>query len=206
MLKVIIICDKHGDFNKLANSHLRGQGCPKCGNELTGFKLTTTNEGFINKAKIIHKYTYKYDNVHYVNDSTKVYITCSVHGDFYQKAGSHLQGKGCPKCGKESHWKRSDYIKKANERVCTFYTIRCFNENEEFYKIGITMNKLSVRYQKGILPYNYEVVSETLGEAGFIWDLELSEKRKLKEFNYQPIIPFRGSVTECFTKYKYGSN
>lgn len=40
------------------------------------------------------------------------------------------------------------------------------------------------------------------GEAGYIWDLELEQKRKLKEFNYQPNIKFAGSKTECFTQYK----
>jgi hypothetical protein len=29
--KVIIICAKHGDFDQAPDSHLRGQGCPKCG-------------------------------------------------------------------------------------------------------------------------------------------------------------------------------
>lgn len=52
------------------------------------------------------------------------------------------------------------------------------------------------------MPYAYEIISEIKGEAGFIWDLELQEKRKLKEFNYQPSIKFNGSKTECFTKYK----
>lgn len=46
----------------------------------------------------------------------------------------------------------------------------------------------------------YEVISEVLGNAEDIWDLELSEKRRLKEHNYQPLIKFAGSKTECFTK------
>jgi very-short-patch-repair endonuclease len=29
-IKVIIICDKHGEFNPTAGNHLRGSGCPKC--------------------------------------------------------------------------------------------------------------------------------------------------------------------------------
>jgi len=28
--KVIIICKKHGDFEQLSDSHLKGMGCPKC--------------------------------------------------------------------------------------------------------------------------------------------------------------------------------
>jgi len=52
------------------------------------------------------------------------------------------------------------------------------------------------------MPYAYEVISEIFGEAGFIWDLEKEEKKKLKEFNYQPNIFFEGSITECFTQHK----
>ena len=33
--KVIITCDKHGDFEQLPNSHLMGHGCPKCYNKIT---------------------------------------------------------------------------------------------------------------------------------------------------------------------------
>lgn len=204
--KVKISCTIHGIFEQTPNAHLGSKGCFKCARKANGALKKFSTESFIEKAKLIHGNKYIYDKVDYKSSLLKVILTCRKHGDFNKLTNNHLQGQGCPKCGKESHWRRSDYIKKAKGRICTFYTIRCFNEEESFYKIGITMNKLSVRYQKGILPYNYVVISETLGEAGFIWDLELLEKRKLKEFNYQPIIPFKGSVTECFTKYKYGSN
>ena len=83
----------------------------------------------------------------------------------------------------------------------TFYIIRCFNKEESFYKIGITFQKIHHRYSTSKrMPYMYEVISEVLGNAEDIWDLELSEKRRLKEHNYQPLIKFAGSKTECFTK------
>ena len=37
--KVCIICPKHGEFWQIANSHLRGQGCPKCNNSLLENKV-----------------------------------------------------------------------------------------------------------------------------------------------------------------------
>ena len=88
-------------------------------------------------------------------------------------------------------------------RVCTFYTIRCFNEDEEFYKIGRTMDVVEKRYSGNkAMPYEYEVISETKDSAGFIWDLERDEKRKLKSLHYIPELYFGGSKTECFTDYK----
>ena len=50
------------------------------------------------------------------------------------------------------------------------------------------------------MPYKYEIIKEIKGEAGEIWDLELTEKRKLQKNNYQPLIKFLGSKTECFNK------
>ena len=58
----------------------------------------TKNE-FVEKAKNVHGDKYNYDNVEYVNNRTKVLITCKIHGDFYQTPAAHLLGQNCPKCG-----------------------------------------------------------------------------------------------------------
>jgi hypothetical protein len=201
--KIIITCPVHGDFEQRAENHLQGTKCSKCGNIDKGKNPTSNTEDFIIKAIKIHSFKYGYSKVNYLNNSSKVIIICPIHGDFMQKPNGHLNGHGCSKCGKESHWRKSDYIKKAKGRICTFYTIHCFNDSESFYKVGITMKSIKKRYG-GIdsMPYTYEIISEIFGEAGFIWDLELKEKRKLKEFKYKPSIYFKGSKTECFTQYK----
>ena len=91
--KVCIICPEHGEFWQTPNHHLRGVGCPKCSNNK---KLTT--EEFIEKAKLVHGNKYDYAKVEYINNHTKVLITCPKHGDFSQIPNSHLNGRGCPKC------------------------------------------------------------------------------------------------------------
>ena len=93
--KVCIICPIHGEFWQTPNSHLRGQGCPKCG----GSKQLTTKE-FIGKAREIHGDKYDYSKVEYVNANTKVCIICPIHGEFWQTPTSHLNSSGCPVCGK----------------------------------------------------------------------------------------------------------
>lgn len=198
LLKVTITCKKHGDFFQIANMHLRGQGCPKC------VKNFRKNTDIVEKFLDVHKDTYDYSKYVHKDMHTKSIIICREHGEFEQNANNHLHLKqGCPKCGKESHWIKSNYIRKAKGKICTFYTLRCFNEQEEFYKIGITMNSVKKRYNHiSHMPYNYEIISEIHGEAGFIWNLELENKRKLKEFHYIPQMKFDGSKTECFTKIK----
>jgi hypothetical protein len=57
-----------------------------------------TREKFIYRAQEVHGKKYNYDKVTYVNNKTKVIITCSIHGDFTQTPTVHLSGSGCKKC------------------------------------------------------------------------------------------------------------
>lgn len=93
--KVRIICKLHGEFIQEANSHLRGSGCPHCSNN---FRYDTFN--FIEKSKLIHGSKYDYSKVEYKNSHTRIKIVCPIHGEFLQKAYSHLL-YGCNKCGIE---------------------------------------------------------------------------------------------------------
>ena len=57
-------------------------------------------EYFINRAKEVHCGGYDYSKVRYGGAYTKVEIICNVCGStFFQQATSHIQGKGCHKCG-----------------------------------------------------------------------------------------------------------
>lgn len=200
--KVKIICPEHGVFKQAAGSHLYGNGCSKCASSKI---LPKSTEQFIEEAVKLHEDKYEYKNSIYLSSKEKIIITCPLHGDFQQLPTSHLQGSGCPKCGRieAGGFSRTKFIERAKGRLCIFYTLKCFNENEEFYKIGITMLTVEDRYNTIVrMPYLYEVISEIHGEAGAIWDMEKGEKRKLKKFRYQPTIHFAGSKTECFTQYK----
>jgi predicted nuclease of restriction endonuclease-like (RecB) superfamily len=94
---VVIICKKHGDFEQSPASHLQGAGCPKCaGNE------KSNTEEFVARSNMTHgSGTYNYDKVVYVNSQTNVVITCLKHGDFKQRPRTHIQGRGCTKCGND---------------------------------------------------------------------------------------------------------
>lgn len=53
---------------------------------------------FIKDATNVHGSKYDYSKVNYINNHTKVIITCRKHGDFEQTPNSHLNGRGCQKC------------------------------------------------------------------------------------------------------------
>lgn len=63
-------------------------------------KLTTAQ--YLQKAKEKHGDTYDYTKTVYVNSTSKVTITCPIHGDWEANARNHISntaGKcGCPKC------------------------------------------------------------------------------------------------------------
>lgn len=64
-------------------------------------------EELLNRFNEIHNNFYKYDNVIYINNKTKIDIVCPIHGNFKQTPSSHLKGSGCPKCKSK---KLSNYI------------------------------------------------------------------------------------------------
>lgn len=92
LIKVKIICPKHGIFEQMPKNHKRGQGCPRCSN-------VNNKEDFIKKSIIIHNDKYDYSLVDYMNSKTKVKIICNIHGIFEQNPNDHLSGYGCTKCG-----------------------------------------------------------------------------------------------------------
>jgi len=57
-----------------------------------------TIKQFIAKAIRIHGNKFDYSKVYYKNNYTNVCIICKVHGEFWQRPGDHLMGKGCSKC------------------------------------------------------------------------------------------------------------
>ncbi len=96
--KVKIICHQHGEFEQIPNSHLSGNGCPKCGDILVGLKCKHTTEIFREKGDKVHDFRYDYTKVDYVNNNTPVIIICKEHGEFKQLPNNHLAGQNCSKC------------------------------------------------------------------------------------------------------------
>ena len=97
--KIEIICKIHGSYIQVPSDHIQKRGCKKCGIILRSISNTKSQEEFINQVKQIHGYKYDYSKVNYINDDKKVEILCKIHGLFIQAPNSHIQGKGCKKCG-----------------------------------------------------------------------------------------------------------
>lgn len=95
--KLCIVCPIHGEFWQTPHIHLQGHGCPKCG----GKEKLSTND-FIEKSREIHGNRYDYSKAEYNGNFNKVCIICPKHGEFWQYANQHMQGRGCPHCKQSS--------------------------------------------------------------------------------------------------------
>lgn len=112
---------------------------------------------FIKKAQDLHDHKYSYDEVEYVNNSTKVKIGCPVHGFFWKQPNNHLTGQGCTHCGNaragrklarttESfirdsvalHGEIFDYSKVDYVRNSEYLEIRCLRHDLWFKQQGAT--------------------------------------------------------------------
>jgi protein-arginine kinase activator protein McsA len=60
---------------------------------------------FIDESTKIHNGKYSYSDTLYTKISQPVKIICPLHGSFWQKPIKHLQGQGCPECGKTKNRK-----------------------------------------------------------------------------------------------------
>lgn len=115
--KLIITCPKHGDFEQLSQSHLKGKGCIKCGRESKEKKQYLTQEEFLSRANIIHNKYYDYSLVEYKDNKTKIKIICPKHGEFELRPSHHitLNRKGCKFCfSKKRFLITENFIKEAN--------------------------------------------------------------------------------------------
>lgn len=113
--KVCIICHEkdengveHGEFWQTPNSHLNGNGCPKCAKN-----VQLTNNEFIQKAIKVHGNKYNYSKTNYVSGHVKVCILCPEHGEFWQDPYAHINGQGCPKCAGIGRSNSEEFIEKA---------------------------------------------------------------------------------------------
>jgi len=162
---IIIICKIHGEFLQTPNSHLSGAGCFKCAHGMVIF----STEDFINAAQKTHGKTFTYDKSCYVTMTTKIIITCSLHGDFEQTPSNHItHSQGCPICGGRALSNTEDFIAKAIAKHgdkygylhvnyvnnTTFVLITCkvhglFEQTPANHLWGSNCRKCKLKYSKG---------------------------------------------------------
>ena len=205
--KVIIACPIHGNFSQSPDSHMHGKGCEKCAAITRGKAQRVGFSEYKKRCSEKHNDKYTYDENSFTTLSDKTSVKCPEHGWFEQDAKAHMHGKGCRQCGfKSSGFDRSRFkrvCKKNNNGNGIFYVIKCKNDKEVFFKIGITSRSIEERYKsKGHIPYDYEALYSITDNSDYIHKLEVRIHALLKKHHYTPSLNFKGSVYECFTVIK----
>lgn len=73
------------------------------------------------------------------------------------------------------------------------YIIKCWNEEEKFYKIGKTFQPIEKRFSGNRnMPYNYEIIKIFKGTAKEVSKIERFLQKEHKNFVYLPKIKFGG--------------
>lgn len=60
--------------------------------------MASNTISFVEKAKLVHNNKYNYGKTNYINQISKITVTCPTDGDFQISPYNHLSGWGCPAC------------------------------------------------------------------------------------------------------------
>ena len=148
-IKIIIICNKHGEYEQRPSSHLEGRGCISCFNEeqkiryKNGINKKGKNiEKFIEEAKKIHGNKYDYTISIYKNNKTLIKILCIKHGIFEQLPSNHLNKKeGCIDCVKENQ-KNNSNAKLIDKFIIE--AIKLYGDKYDYSKVNYTNNYTNI--------------------------------------------------------------
>lgn len=139
--KVIIIDPEYGEFMVTPNHHLKGVGHPQRAIDNRNKGNTLTQKEVIQKFIEMHGNTYDYSKVIYENMQTKVCVVHPVHGEYWVKPYSHIQGHGHPSLSKSNYdINRPGYL----------YIHKIELNGNVYYKFGKTNN-----YDQRLTDLNY---------------------------------------------------
>jgi hypothetical protein len=113
--KITIKCPSHGNFEQKPYLHINAKnGCPQCGLKKRTVSKVKPLDDYISTARNVHNNKYDYTETIYATLHDKIKIKCPSHGMFEQKAYSHIQGHGCPKCpGSRGKLDTCEFVKRA---------------------------------------------------------------------------------------------
>lgn len=205
--KINILCKEHGVFSQDIEHHLnRKQGCNACAMLERGrVKSKKWVDSLPDKLNKMHLQNVKIVSISDVQSSLdKITLSCDEHGIFEKTYGNLKLGQRCPLCSVYEGWGKDTYIQRSKDMydgVCNLYFIKCFNDSEMFYKIGITVHKdIRRRFVKSTIPYDYEIIEFIEADVESVVEYETFIHKAMKDFHYLPNIPFGGYVRECFSK------
>ena len=179
----------------------QGQGCPEC--KRRNFIQTNYNslDEIKKRLNVINPNLFILEK-EYKDCKAKMKIQCEKSHVFKRSWIDLLRNPRCPECSKLEYPGGYNFINAENNKAkwikknAIVYIVRLYNEEENFFKIGITNRNLQkrLRYQ---IPYNYEEIGQIFTNMYDAVYIEYELHYCHKEFMYLPYKKFYG-WTECF--------
>jgi ssDNA-binding Zn-finger/Zn-ribbon topoisomerase 1 len=149
---VTFVCPVHGEYVQQLHNHLYSkEGCRKCANEKISERLRLKKDIFLLRCQIVHEEGhYSYNGIpERFTGMDKINIHCNIHNhDFEQMARSHMNGFGCPICGKSLSKRENeiaDFIKSFGFMINQGY--RGWVDNAPRTEIDIYVPSLKVGFE-----------------------------------------------------------
>lgn len=141
LLKVKIICKKHGVFEQRPGNHINlKNGCPKCKKDRLSDIFKKPFDVFVEQASFLHKNKYNYLITNYKDAHTKIEICCPTHGIFKQTPHNHLHGNGCGKCAESIRKTKEEFVVKSIKIHGNLYDYSLVEYTNSLTKVKIICN------------------------------------------------------------------
>lgn len=203
-----ILCNIHNIvFTRRKDSALASNSCmcPECFKE--SFKTKNiynkkTYEGMKEELEKLGNFIVISHKEQYSNYRGDVWFRCLDCGNEWHNSPCNIKaGNGCGICSRKKikkynkvtayrhkeEWKQEDML---------LYILKCYNDIESFYKIGVTVRTITERYPPSSMPYQFKILYVYKGNK---FECVILEDELLQEHRhciYKPEIDF-GGKTEC---------
>lgn len=145
-IKIKYKCSKGHIYLQTPAAHLRGQGCPTCGQVVSNTKRRKSSEEYYQECK---EKGLDLPIEDYVNATTKIKHKC-INGHIYkQSPPSHLSGQGCPVCNES---KGEKFIRNYLDKHCIKYisqkTLKGLKDKQSLsYDFYLPDSNILIEYQ-----------------------------------------------------------
>ena len=145
--KIKVECSVHGWSDQILKNLFKGHGCRKCSYTVISNKQKSEFSDVLKKFRQVHGDKYDYSKFEYTKNRNSSTIICSIHGDFYQSAWTHMKGSGCPKCSGNKRLTKDEFILASNKKHTKGYIYDFSDYRNMHTKLKIVCPKHGEFYQ-----------------------------------------------------------
>lgn len=194
--KVVIICEKHGEFKQTPDTHLGGKGCGACAIEKVAEDQRSDLKTFAAKCFSLFGDAYDFSESEYIAAKEKIRMKCKFCGSEIVNTPDNITSRvySCDCVSSKGPGGFKPYL------PGILYYLRVEHLGYTAYKIGITNRSVEYRYLKSDLD-KITVIKEWSFPNGA--DARLAETKILQDFavyNLKGVRLLRDGNSELFDR------